>query len=55
VSAVLFLLVAFGHAVRAFRGLPLVIGSLQVPVAASWAVTVVAVALGIWGLRLARG
>jgi hypothetical protein len=53
VSAVLFALVALGHAVRAARGLPLVIGALEVPVMASWLVAVVGALLAIWGLRLA--
>jgi hypothetical protein len=52
-SAVLFALVAVGHAVRAARALPLVIGSLDVPVAASWLVALVGTLLAIWGLRLA--
>jgi hypothetical protein len=51
VSAVVFALVALGHAYRAALALPLQFGTIQVPVAASWGVTVVAAALSIWGFR----
>jgi len=53
VSSLVFTVVAIAHAVRAARGLPLVIGSWQVPVSASWLATVVGIVLAIWGLRLA--
>ena len=53
VSSFVFLLVAVGHAVRAFRGLPLMIGDWSAPVALSWLAAAVAGLLAFWGARLA--
>jgi|RhiMethySRZTD1v2_1073278.scaffolds.fasta_scaffold3885048_2 hypothetical protein len=53
ISSLVFTVVAIAHAVRALRGLPLVVGAWQVPVSASWLATVIGILLAIWGLRLA--
>lgn len=51
VSAVVFALVAIAQAWRAFAGLPVQIGTIQVPVAASAVVAVGCAALAAWGWR----
>ena len=51
VSGCVFALVAIGHAVRAARALPVVIGDTAVPVWPSWVVVVGAVALSVWAFR----
>jgi hypothetical protein len=53
VSSLVFLVVAAAHAVRAFRGLPLIIGGWSLPVAVSWLVAAGAGLLAYWGSRLA--
>ena len=51
VSSLAFALVAIAQAWRAFAGLPVQIGTIQVPVAASAVVAVACAALAIWGWR----
>lgn len=51
VSGVAFGFIAVVQAVRAFRQLPVHIGSFDVPVAASWVVAVVAGGLCVWAFR----
>lgn len=51
VSAIVFALVASAQAWRAFAGLPVRIGMIQVPVAASAVVAMACAALAIWGWR----
>ena len=51
VSATIFSLIALLQAWRAFAGLPVVIGQLQVPTAASWVAALVLGALAVWGWR----
>ena len=53
ISALVFTGVALAHAVRAARGLPLVIGSWPAPVGLSWLAAAAAGLLAFWGLRLA--
>jgi hypothetical protein len=54
VSAIVFGLVALLQLARALGHWPVQIASLQIPVAASWVVFLVAGGLCIWGLRSAR-
>ncbi|MCM2315901.1 MAG: hypothetical protein NDJ92_12215 [Thermoanaerobaculia bacterium] len=51
VAASVFALVALGHAYRAFAQVPVLFGSLTVPVWASWVGAVFAAALSVWGFR----
>ena len=56
VSALVFAVVAAAHLLRAVAGWPIVLGAWQAPLAASWAATLGAGALAVWGLRqAARG
>ena len=47
ISAVLLLIFALGHVVRAILGLPVTIGSYDFPVVTSWACAVILTLLGI--------
>lgn len=51
VSALVFTLVAIAQAWRAFAGLPVQIGSMQVPVIASAVVAALCAVLAVWGWR----
>ncbi|UHQ18293.1 hypothetical protein LVB87_08635 [Lysobacter sp. KIS68-7] len=51
VSATIFSVIALLQAYRAFAGLPVAIGQLQVPTAASWVAALVLGALAVWGWR----
>lgn len=51
VSAIVFAFVAIAQAWRAFAGLPVQIGTVPVPVAASAVVAVACAVLAIWGWR----
>ena len=51
ISGAVFALVAIAQAWRAFAGLPVRIGTIQMPVAASAVAAVVCAALAIWGWR----
>ena len=53
VSASVFALVAVIQIVRAASGWPVQIGPYAIPVAASWVLALVAVALAVWGFRTA--
>ena len=53
ISALVFTVVALGHAWRAVRGLEIVIGGSEVSIGVSWLFVVVAGALALWGFRLA--
>lgn len=55
VSSLMFAAVAVAHGVRAFRGLPLVIGSWNAPVGVSWLAVAVAGLLALWGMSLTLG
>ena len=54
VSATLFLLVAITHLVRVMNGLPVLVGSYAVPMAASWVGVVVPGFLAGAAIRLLR-
>ena len=54
VSATIFGLVALLQLARALGHWPVQIASVQIPVAASWVVFLVAGGLCLWGLRAAR-
>ena len=51
VSGLVFGVVAAAQAIRAFLQLPVHVGSLEVPVWASWVAAVVAGSLCVWALR----
>ena len=53
VSAAIFGIVAMAHLVRALSGWAFQIGSLEVPVLASWVGFVITVGLAVWAIRLA--
>lgn len=53
VSALTFIVVAAMHLLRVLRGTPVLIGTWQAPMAASWVAVVVAGALAVWAFRLA--
>ena len=53
VSGLVFAVVAAAHLLRAVAGWPIVLGGWQAPLAASWAATIGAGALAVWGLRQA--
>jgi hypothetical protein len=56
VSAVVFVVVAVGHLLRAVQGTPVLIGGWPAPQAISWAAVLIAGGLALWGFRLwARG
>jgi hypothetical protein len=50
-SALVFLLVALFQVYRAATGLPVQIGSLSIPVGASWGVALFAAVMSAWGWR----
>lgn len=50
-SALVFALVALVQGVRAITGMPVRIGSVDLPVAASLLVALVCAALAVWGWR----
>ena len=50
-SGAVFALVAILQALRAVEQIPVTVGSFAVPVAASWAATLVAAALALWAFR----
>ena len=52
-SAAIFGIVALAHLVRALSGWAFQIGSLEVPVLASWVGFVITAALAVWAIRLA--
>ncbi len=54
VAALVFGLIAVGHAIRAVNQTPVLIGSSPLPVAVSWILVLAAGALSIWGFRSAR-
>ena len=54
VSGLVFGVVAVLQAVRAFKQWPVQIGSVSVPVSASWLAMVVAAALCVWAFRQGR-
>ena len=51
VSAIVFSLVALFQVYRAAIALPVQIGSVSVPVAASWGIAVFAALMAFWGWR----
>ncbi len=51
VSAVIFALIAVGHAIRAAMGWPFLIGGVVVPDWVSWVAVFAAGALSAWGFR----
>ena len=51
VSGLVFAVVAVAHLLRAIAGWPIQLGSWEAPLAASWAATLGAGALAVWGLR----
>ena len=51
VSALIFLIVAIGHSLRAALGLPMRIGDLTVPVWGSWIGAAAGLVLCIWAFR----
>ena len=53
VSAAIFGIVALVHIVRALSGWAFQIGSMEVPVSASWVGFVITGALAAWAIRLA--
>lgn len=53
VSALTFTLVAIMHLLRVVQSTPVLIGTWDAPMAASWAAVVVAGALAVWGFRMA--
>jgi hypothetical protein len=54
VSGVIFAIVAALQAYRAIRQLPVQVGTMEVPVQASWIAMLVAGGLSIWAFRSAR-
>jgi hypothetical protein len=54
VAAVIFAIVAIGHAARIFYGWPVVIGSIDIPMAVSWMAVVVAGLLAVAGFGTSR-
>ena len=56
ISAVILLIFALGHTVRAILGLPVTIGTYEFPVVTSWACAVILAVLGIMiFVELSRG
>ncbi len=53
VSATVFGLVAVIHLVRALSGWAFVVGSVTIPVFASWIGFILSAALSVWAVRLA--
>jgi hypothetical protein len=53
VSSLVFTIVAIAHLARAVAGWPIQLGGWEAPLAASWAATLGAGALAIWGFRQA--
>lgn len=51
VAAVIFGIVALGHAARLVLALPVLLGTTPVPVWLSWVGLIVAGALCVWGFR----
>jgi hypothetical protein len=51
VSGVIFGLVAAAHIVRALGGVPVHLGTSEIPIWASWVAAVVAGALCVWAFR----
>jgi len=51
VAGLVFAVVALGHAYRAVQAIPVLVGSMAVPVWASWLGAAVAAALSVWGFR----
>jgi hypothetical protein len=51
VSGVIFGVVAMAHVYRAITGAPILLGSTEVPVWASWPAAIVAGALCVWAFR----
>lgn len=51
VSGLVFGLIAAAQVVRALAQLPVHVGSVEIPVAASWVVAVVAGSLCVWAFR----
>jgi len=54
VSGAVFGLIAIGQALRAFNGLPVHVGDLEVPVWLSWIAAAVAASLCVWAILGAR-
>ena len=54
ISTLIFILVTFAHAWRLYRHWPLQLGSMSIPIDASWLGLVIAGALSIWGIALLR-
>ena len=54
VSGSIFMIVGLAHLARAVAEWPVVVAGVDLPVAISWPVGIVALALGAWGLRSAR-
>ena len=52
ISALIFTVLAVAQLVRAATGLPVSIGSFQVPLAVSWFAALVAGVLAVWGWRV---
>ena len=55
VAALVFTVVAVLQLARALYGWPVIIGSIEIPVAASWVAAAVASVLAIIGFMTARG
>ena len=51
VAGLAFAVVALVHAYRAVQAIPILVGSMAVPVWASWLGAAVAGALSVWGFR----
>jgi hypothetical protein len=54
ISTLIFIAVTFAHACRLYRHWPLQIGTMAIPMEASWVGLVIAGALSIWGIALLR-
>ena len=54
VSGVIFGLIAVGQAVRAFAQVPVHVGSLEIPIWASWVAMIVTGSLCVWAFRSKR-
>ena len=52
-TAVLFTVLAIGHALRLFLGLPIEVGSTVLPMWVSWLGVAVTGILAVWGFRAA--
>jgi hypothetical protein len=53
-STLIFLAVTIAHACRLYRHWPLQIGSMAIPMEASWVGLVLAGGMTIWGIALLR-